>query len=181
MTRPLLTVFLIDGSGSMRPAWDKAWSLLFDMVKEQPGAFTVIVFKKTLNMTDLSNIGTVEGAIIKPEGKGLYLIDYGKVIAEKSGNKLKRIPPPIVTFSGWTPLNDAIVETIKLMESRYNRTKVPYKIVVVSDNRDSRSVATETDVVNVKRTAKGLKKLDIVPVGEFLNKYLAPYDEIVAV
>ncbi len=178
---PTLHVFLVDGSGSMRPAWDAAWSHLFEEARSIDQSFAILVFKQLLNLTDLATIGRVRAAGRDPviiDTTNLKVVNYGDVLVTTE-RKLRRVPHPLITFSHRTPLNDAIIAVLELVDARYRRTGVRYILTVVSDNRDYGSTAKWNHVVSAKEQAEGLEKLRIIAVGDFLNRYLEPYDEVV--
>jgi len=173
----MLNIFLIDGSGSMRPAWDVAWEALFRSAKESDGAFGILMFKSTLNYHDLMNLRYFSTKYpIVYEDSHLIIINIAAMI----GNRLKSsiIEPPL-TFSGRTPLVDAILSMIRIAERRFERTGVPYEITVISDNRDSSSfIKDDSIVIEMKRKAQGMRGLYLIPIGDLNTKYLDKYDKV---
>jgi len=178
---PLLRVLLVDGSGSMQPAWDAAWATVFDLARSST-AFAILVFKEALSASDILTVHDVErqaGRSPVIDLVSLKLIDYGLVLSAVGGRRLRRRPDPLITFSGRTPLNDAIAATLKLFERRYKRATIPYEVYVVSDNRDTASRFYTLDrLKDLKSSVRGLRRLVLVPVGSALLRYLDIYDEV---
>ena len=167
--RPLY-VILVDASGSMEPAWDTAWSIVFDVARGAPASFLILAFKsRAVDNVPLRCVHRYRGAII---------YDIGCVLAERGVQRLRRRPEPGdvgIHFSSRTPINDAIVYAMQAVEKR----GVPYEVHVISDNRDTASESTMEDVLAERSKAAHLQRIVLHCVGSCLRKYLDIYDEVV--
>ena len=163
----MLKVILLDASGSMEPAWDAAWSLIFEQVRR--ASFVLLAFKaRAVDSIPQKCVRHYANAVV---------YDLGCVLAERGLTRLKRKPSPSdvgICFSTRTPLNDALIYTISAIDKR----GVPFEIVVVSDNRDTASERTMDDVLIAKARAHNLKRIVLHCVGSCLQKYLDPYDKV---
>jgi len=167
--RPLY-VILVDASGSMEPAWDTAWNIVFDLARRAPASFIILAFKAR-------RVDNVPDDCVH-DYRSAVVYDVGCVMAMRGIQRLKSKPNPGdvgLRFSTRTPLNDAIVYTITALERR----GVPYEIHIVSDNRDTASELTMEDVLAEKTRAKRLARIVLHCVGNCLRKYLDIYDEVV--
>ncbi len=163
----MLRVVLLDASGSMEPAWDVAWDVVFNTVRK--ASFILLAFKarRTDNVPDECT-HTYHNAVI---------YDLGCAFSRLGIHRLRKRPRPEdvgLRFSTRTPLNDAIIFVIEQLEKR----GYPYELIVVSDNRDTASWYRMEEVVQRKRGAACLRRLVLECVGSCLQKYLEPYDSV---
>jgi len=171
-------IFLVDGSGSMEPAWDAAWRKLFEYVHTNPvGSYVLLAFK----WQDLPGVSQELANHVVARYGNAVVLSVSRYLAEKAAKTgqfyIRRTPTPDevgLAFRGKTPLNDAIIAVLDLLD-RFD-TYVPCRIVVVSDNRDNWSQARMRDVMMTKRRCRWLKSLEWLPVGDVLLRYLDIYD-----
>lgn len=163
----MLKVILLDASGSMEPAWDTAWNVIFNTIRK--ASFILLAFKaRYVDSVPTECVHTCDAAVV---------YDIGCVLAKHGMLRLKRKPSPSdigIRFSTRTPLNDAIIFAIYTLEKR----GVPYELIVVSDNRDTASIHSMKDVVDARSKARHLRSIILYCVGSCLRKYLDPYDSV---
>ena len=179
MRYPKVTLLLIDTSGSMAPAWDEAWEVVFTKAKES-SPFLLLGFKDPRYHHEYRDV-----ALKYPEYPELMLIDIGKLLRVSGTNvvRLRRRPTPTdvgLRFCGRTPLNAAIHAVLtKIVAVR------PWyvDIYVVSDNRDTSSHQHITeDMIETAKRQLGpskLGRLTLIAVGTPSLTHTLVYDEIV--
>jgi hypothetical protein len=167
-----LYAILVDMSGSMEPAFDKAMGLVFDLAARAPAAFIVAGFREREPRE------APPGSVHRFQnecGEG-YIIDYGAAWAALGVRRLRRggIPVP-ASFRGRTPLNAALLAFARMVARR----GVPFELHVVSDNRDTCSTCRSDRVAEELRRIPGLRRTVLHCVGNCLRRYTEPYDEVV--
>jgi len=178
MITPKHAIFLVDGSGSMAPAWFEAWGRLFQKAKEQPHGFSMLLFKQPRYLTPAE-----ADAVVDTDNRHYAIVDVAAVVRAGGLVRLKRAPSPQelgITFRGRTPL----LAAIKL--ARANYPSADLTVYVVSDNRDSMILRdgaintgygySDADVVAAKMAHR--VRLVLVPVGQVLRRYLEKYDAV---
>jgi len=168
-----LSVYLIDGSGSMWPAWFTAFSTLFRELKELKTPALLLAFQQN----EVADKGVVK------RGEYAALINIAEFMKQKSLVVIKRAPTPEelgFEFKGWTPLLESIILTMTLVASRF---KSQATIHVFTDNRDS--MAPKQDyakkynanaIIDLKQKY-GIRLVAHL-MGDPLIKYLDIYDEV---
>lgn len=177
-----VNTILIDGSGSMSPAWYTAWDAVFRTISENlESAFYILLFKTPRALTEAER-----SAVVASDEKFYAIIDVARMLEQHGIVEIDRAPDPAtlgIRFSGYTPLLAAITESLRLIRSEIAPEAV-LDVYVVSDNRDSLILREpeyhwrDSDVVEAKREARA--RLVLIPVGNALFKYTSKYDSVEA-
>jgi len=168
---------LIDASGSMNVAWYDAFSVLYEVLRNTYTAVVLLAFK---------HVDSAGNLPIVTKGKYAAIINVAELL-KRRGNviEVKRAPSPQdvgMHFSGYTPLNEALILTMRLISQRFEN---PARIHVFTDNRDS-IVAKDPEyarefnddrIIEVKRETKS--RIIAHLVGDYLLKYTSKYDEVI--